>query len=63
MNNIIKIIWWLVITSLLFSLFCSMLTAASTILNILSIVLLTFWIYISHKTKCFTKFNKNEKDI
>lgn len=63
MNSYFKILIWIILTLLLFTLCCNMLTAASTISNIVSIILVGIWVYISFKTYCFTKLNlkKNEK--
>lgn len=64
MNNYFKFICWAIISILLCSLFCGMLTAASTINNILALIFIAIWIYVSFKSICFTNitFKKNEKN-
>jgi hypothetical protein len=56
-------ITWIAITILVISITTSLLTIASTILNIGGFLLAAAWIGISYKTKCFTaiKFIKNEE--
>lgn len=64
MNNYFKAFIWVFLTLLLSTLFCNMLTAASTISNILAVIFVAIWIYISYRTCCFINItlNKNEKD-
>lgn len=63
MNNYFKAFIWIFLTLLLSTLFCNMLTAASTISNILAVIFVATWIYISYSTCCFTNIilKKNEK--
>lgn len=64
MNSYFKALTWIILTLLLFTLFCNMLTAAYTVSNILAVIFAAIWIYISYKTYCFTNLTlkKNEKD-
>ena len=63
-NNRFKIMLWIVVFFAMVGCICELLTMASTIANVLGLVLLLTTIYISIKTQCFTKLKikKNEKN-
>lgn len=64
-NKIFKFLIWILATIIAISIFCSAMTAASTILNVGGFIFGTCWVFITMRTNCFTKitFKKNEKSI
>ena len=53
---------WLVVSLLVVSFFCEMLSASNTLANMLGFVLMTAYALLSFKTRLFTKFRFNKKN-
>lgn len=59
-NKFLSFVIWIIITMIIMSFIGTLLTAASTFLNLIGVVLLLSWCYISAETKMF--LNLYEKD-
>lgn len=59
-KTICLVVAWVVLFFLGIDVACSLLTAASTIGNVIGIFLLVLIIYLSMKTKCLTEFNRKK---
>ena len=53
---------WLVVSLLVVSFFCEMLSASNTLVNMLGFVLMVAYALLSFKTRLFTKFKFNNKN-
>ena len=63
MKDYISFIIWIISTVLIISLFTTLLTMSSTLMNIVGFIIPTVWGYISYTTQAFTNLKKqnNEK--
>ena len=61
-KKILLVSVWLVVSLLVVSLLCEMLSASDTLANMLGFVLLTAYALVSFKTRLFTKFKFNNKN-
>ncbi len=53
---------WLVVSMLVFSLLCKMLTASDTLANMAGAVFMVAYVLLSLKTRFFTNFKFNNKN-
>lgn len=59
-NKFLSFVIWVIITMIITSFIGTLLTAASTFLNLIGVVLLLSWCYISAETKMFLNlYEKN----
>lgn len=61
-KKILLVSVWLVVSLLVVSLLCEMLSASDTISNMSGLVLLIAYALVSFKTRLFTKFKFNNKN-
>ena len=63
MKGYISFIIWIISTVLMISLFTTLLTMSSTLMNIIGFIIAALWAYISYTTQAFTNLKKqnNEK--
>ena len=61
-KKILLVSIWLVVSLLVVSLLCEMLSASDTISNMSGLVLLIAYALVSFKTRLFTKFKFNNKN-
>lgn len=61
-KKILLVSVWLVVSLLVVSLLCEMLSASDTISNMSGFVLLIAYALVSFKTRLFTKFKFNNKN-
>lgn len=61
-KKILLVSVWLIVSLLVVSLLCEMLSASDTISNMLGFVLLIAYALLSVKTRLFTKFKFNNKN-
>lgn len=61
-KKILLVAVWLVVSLLVVSFFCEMLSASNTLANMLGFVLMIAYALLSLKTRLFTKFKFNNKN-
>lgn len=61
MKKLVIIVVWFIVTMIILTWSCSMLTKSSSIANIVGILSIVIYLLLSFKTKCFTLINLNKK--